>query len=88
MWTQIALTSWLLAIADVILLLAHPEEDDASFSIYLYKITLAFYNLPCYICKVVTEPDGSTYIRMNTPGSNLDAVVLMSSNVSLACVDK
>ena len=28
MWTQIALASWPLAIADVILILAHPEEDD------------------------------------------------------------
>jgi len=36
MWTQVALTSsWPIAIAGVILLFAHPEEDDASFAIYL-----------------------------------------------------
>ena len=47
-WTNIALTSWALAIVDVILC-AHPEEDDTSFAIYLYKIILAFDNMSFYM---------------------------------------
>ena len=48
-WTKIALTSWALAIADVILFFAHPEEDDTSFAIHMYKIILVFYSLSFYM---------------------------------------
>ena len=42
------LTSWALAVVDVILC-AHPEEDDTSFAIYLYNIILFFYYLSLHM---------------------------------------
>ena len=52
--TSIAVASWALAVVIVnyiIILAAHPGEDDTSFATYLYKIILAFYKVPSTIVR-------------------------------------